>query len=111
MPEPLRPTVGTLLPEQTRELLRVSVRAPRSTSATEAPHEIVSAVAKILQTKAVLIGKEDGVWRLRAEAGEGPAIPPVATVASQLTGSVCARFCAKPSSLTGWDSKLFALPR
>jgi len=89
MSEPLRSHVGILLPEQTHELLHVPVRVGLRTSASDASHDIVSAIATILQTKVILVCEEEGVWRVHAEAGEGPAIPPVATVASQLTGRVC----------------------
>src|SRR5437763_14263723 len=82
MSEPAGSSVRILLPEQIRELRAISAGARCLIG--EAPHQIVGAIAEIVGAKVALVGKEGGAWTVRAESGEGPAIPTIAPAAREV---------------------------
>lgn len=66
-----RSNIRLLLPDQSRELLDVHVRVAERPSSAGALENLVEEVASIVGMKVALIVKEDGVWSVIAEAGEG----------------------------------------
>src|SRR6266849_6058518 len=78
--------VRILMPEQAHALLDVHVRVSERSSARDddAPHDVVRTIAGIVVGKAALVIKDDGVWTMLAESGEGPAVPAIAAVASHV---------------------------
>jgi len=67
-----------LLPDESTRLFEAQARILESTLSVEAPEHAIGVIAEIVRTKTALVAREARTWRVRLEAGQGPALPNLA---------------------------------